>query len=234
MDSNQTGRVHRILVVDDHPLVRAGLASLIRTESDLDVCGEAADSRSALQQIKSTRPDVAIVDLSLVGGSGLDLIERIKAHASSLPILALSMYDETLFAERALQAGARGYLNKQEPPSRVLKALRRVLAGKIYLSEAMTERLLLRASTTGDALPCSPLARLSNREMEVFEMIGRGMSVGKIAGYLNLSVKTIETHRHKIKQKLGLPSSRDLYRQAMQWIMEAAEGAESKDPASPC
>jgi len=210
----------RILVVDDHPLVRAGLAQLISDEPDLEVYGEAADETEALQQVAASLPDLVIIDLSLAGGSGIDLIGRIKAHHSDICMLVVSMHDESLFAERVLAAGALGYLNKQEAPNNIIKAIRQVLDGKVYLSEELTERLL--GGLTGDpkAPGLSPMQRLSNRELEVFELIGRGMTTGKIADHLKLSIKTIETHRENIKKKLQLDSGQELTRRAMHWYME--------------
>ena len=210
----------RILIVDDHPLVRAGFSQLICDEADMEVCGEAADEAQALQLVASTRPDLVIIDLSLAGGSGLNLIERIRAHHDDVGMLVASMHDEFLFAERVLAAGALGYINKQEAPSKIIEAVRRVLSGKVYVSDAMTERLL--GGLTGAAKPSSqpPMQRLSNRELEVFELIGRGMTTGRIADHLQLSIKTIETHRENIKKKLGLSSGQELTRRAMHWLLE--------------
>jgi DNA-binding NarL/FixJ family response regulator len=211
----------RILIVDDHPLVRTGFVQLISDEPDLEVCGEAADETEALQKVAALKPDLVIIDLSLAGGSGMNLIERIKAHYDNISMLVASMHDESLFAERVLAAGALGYLNKQEAPSNIIKAIRRVLEGRVYVSDKLTERLLdsltgLAAKTPGQ----SPMQRLSNRELEVFELIGRGMTTGKIADHLKLSTKTIETHRENIKKKLGLASGQELTRRAMHWLME--------------
>ncbi len=210
----------RVLIVDDHPLVRSGLAQLISDESDLEVCGEAADEAQALQLVVTTRPDLVIIDLSLAGGSGLSLIEQIKAHHPAICMLVASMHDESLFAERVLAAGALGYINKQEAPSKIIKAIQRVLSGKVYVSDEMTERLVDSATGSRKESSQSPLQRLSNRELEVFELIGRGMTTGKIADHLQLSIKTIETHRENIKKKLGLGSGQELTRHAIHWLME--------------
>ncbi len=210
----------RVLIVDDHPLVRSGLAQLISDESDLEVCGEAADEAKALQLVVSTRPDLVIIDLSLAGGSGLSLIEQIKAHHPAICMLVASMHDESLFAERVLAAGALGYINKQEAPSKIINAIQRVLSGKVYVSDEMTERLVDSATGSRKESSQSPLQRLSNRELEVFELIGRGMTTGKIADHLQLSIKTIETHRENIKKKLGLGSGQELTRHAIHWLME--------------
>ncbi|HUV23290.1 MAG TPA: response regulator transcription factor [Gammaproteobacteria bacterium] len=208
----------RILIVDDHPLVRAGLAQLIGDCPDLEVCAEAADMAEALKQIESTNPDLAIIDLSLAGGSGLDLIEHIKARNLNILMLVASMHDEMLYAERVLAAGARGYINKQEAQDSIIRAIRQVLGGKVYLSEAMTERMLngmvdLRTEKRN-------IDSLSNRELQVFELIGQGVPSSQIANQLNLSIKTIETHQAHIKRKLGLGSAHELNQRAIRWMMD--------------
>ncbi|MCG6889950.1 MAG: response regulator transcription factor [Gammaproteobacteria bacterium] len=208
----------RILIVDDHPLVRAGLAQLIGDCPDLEVCAEAADMAEALKQIDSTNPDLAIIDLSLAGGSGLDLIEHIKARNLNILMLVASMHDEMLYAERVLAAGARGYINKQEAQDSIIRAIRQVLGGKVYLSEAMTERMLngmvdLRTEKRN-------IDSLSNRELQVFELIGQGVPSSQIASQLNLSIKTIETHQAHIKRKLGLGSAHELNQRAIRWMMD--------------
>lgn len=208
----------RILIVDDHPLVRAGFAQLIGDCPDLEVCGEAADMAEALKQIEATSPDLAIIDLSLAGGSGLDLIERVRARNSDILMLVASMHDETLYAERVLTAGARGYINKQEAQDSIIRAIRQVLSGKVYLSQNMTDRLLSgMVDATGEK---RDIDSLSNRELQVFELIGEGVPTGQIAEQLNLSVKTIETHQAHIKRKLGLGSAHELNQRAIRWIME--------------
>ncbi|MBE3070212.1 MAG: response regulator transcription factor [Planctomycetes bacterium] len=215
----------RVLVVDDHPVVRQGLALLINHEPDLAVCGEAATAAEALKAIADTRPDVAIVDLSLKGASGLDLIKDIKVRHPGLPVLVLSMSDENVYAERALRAGARGYMMKEEATEKVLTALRRVLAGAVYLSDAMASRLLSQF-VAGDAPGGgSPVDRLSDRELEVFRLIGQGLGTGEIAHRLHLSPKTIETHRAHIKVKLGLDSGTDLLRQAIRFVEDTTGAA---------
>ena len=210
----------RVLIVDDHPLVRSGFVQLISDEPDLEVCGEADNENEAMQLVESEQPDLVIIDLFLSGGSGLNLIERIKAHCSSVYMLVVSMHDESLFADRVLAAGALGYLNKQEAPSNIIKAIRRVLQGKVYLSDEMTGRVLDGLAGGAAQSKQSPLQRLSNRELEVFELIGRGMTTGKIGDHLKLSTKTIETHRENIKRKLALASGQELTRRAMHWLME--------------
>ena len=191
----------RILIVDDHPLVRTGFARLIGDTHDLKVCGEAADMATALKLIELLTPDLAIIDLSLSGGSGLDLIEHIRSRDSNFLMLVASMHEESLYAERVLAAGARGYINKQEAPEKIIRAIRHVLSGKVYLSEHMTERILNNMVQGRDDRRDIDL--LSNRELQVFEMIGHGISPGKMAEKLNLSIKTIETYQAHIKKKLG-------------------------------
>jgi DNA-binding NarL/FixJ family response regulator len=213
-------KTHRILIVDDHPIVRRGLRELVADEPDLEVCGEAEDVAQALSQVEETRPDVVIVDLTLKNGHGLDLIQEIKARHGQIKMLVSSMHDESLFAERALRAGAAGYISKQEPPERMIDAMRRVLHGEIYLSSRMSTRLLHRL-TTGEAIDEDPVESLSDRELEVFEMIGQGLSTKQIARKLDLSHKTIETHREKIKSKLNLKNSSELSRHATQWVLES-------------
>jgi DNA-binding NarL/FixJ family response regulator len=212
--------VRRIVIVDDHPLVRSGFVQLISDEPDLEVCGEAADEARALQVVDDTRPDLVIVDLSLAGGSGMTLIERIKAHHGEVGMLVVSMHDESLFAERVLAAGALGYLNKQEAPSNIIRAIRRVLEGKVYISDKLTERLFDGLAGVVKTPGQSPMERLTNRELEVFELIGRGMTTGKIAEHLRLSTKTIEAHRENIKKKLGMLTGQELTRRAMHWLIE--------------
>jgi len=208
----------RILIVDDHPLVRTGFSQLIGDCPDLEVCGEAADMAEALRLIDSDCPDLAIIDLSLAGGSGLDLIERIKSRNLDTLMLVASMHDETLYAERVLAAGARGYINKQEAQESIVRAIRQVLGGKVYLSEAMTERLLSGLVDVRDEK--RDIERLSNRELQVFELIGQGVPVSQIASQLNLSIKTIETHQAHIKKKLGLGSAHELNQRAIRWVMD--------------
>ena len=210
---------HRILIVDDHPIVRRGLKELVADEPDLEVCGEAADEPEAIQQLEETRPDVVVVDLSLPSGHGLDLIRKIRLHDERIRILVSTMHDESLFAERTLRAGAAGFINKQEAPEKIIDALRQVLRGNVYLSSHIANRLLLRLrgdqSTEED-----PVHRLTDRELEVFEMIGKGLPVRKIAKNLGLSHKTIEAHREKIKVKLHLNNGSEMTRYATQWVLE--------------
>jgi len=207
-----------ILIVDDHPLVRAGFAQLIGDTDDLKVCGEAGDMSTALTLLNTITPDLAIIDLSLAGGSGLDLIEHIKARNSGILMLVASMHDESLYAERVLALGARGYIHKQEAQEKIIPAIRQVLNGKVYLSEKMTARIL--DSIVNGVDDRSGIHALSNRELQVFEMIGQGIPPGKMAQQLNISTKTIETHQAHIKKKLGLTSAYKLTHSAIRWLLE--------------
>ena len=188
----------KVLIVDDHPIVRHGLGELIARQPDLEVCGEAADSSEALRQVEVIRPDVAVVDISLDGDNGIELVERIKALYPDVKTLVSLMHDEKTLAGRALRAGALGYISKRESIRKVVDAIRQVLRGEIYLSPRMASRLLQRAAV-GEPLDHDPVETLSNRELEVFEMIGQGMNTQQIAGKLGLSPRTIETHRKKIR-----------------------------------
>jgi DNA-binding NarL/FixJ family response regulator len=214
-----TFRRHRILIVDDHPLVRRGLRDLIAAEPDLEVCGEADDPPEALRQIASAAPDLAVVDLSLKSGHGIDLVKEIRARGAGTRILVSSMHDESLFAERCLRAGAMGYINKQEPPEKVIAAIRQVLRGELYLSTRMTTRILKHVGGV-ETFNDDPVNSLSDRELEVFEMIGHGQSTKQISRRLELSQKTIETYRENIKKKLNLANSSELSSRATQWIIE--------------
>jgi DNA-binding NarL/FixJ family response regulator len=210
----------RILIVDDHPVVRRGLRMLIDDEPDLFVCGEAGDADEAIRALDAKKPDLVIVDLSLKESSGLELIKRIKSRNSAAKMLVSSMFDESLYAERVLNAGALGYVSKQEAMEKVIEAIRCVLSGRVYLSAAMSDRMLHRLARDHQAIERSPVETLSDRELEVFEMIGRGRTTAEIAGQLHLSVKTVETHREKVKAKLGLKTAAELYQHAVRWVLE--------------
>lgn len=212
----------RVLIVDDHPILRQGLRQMIDLEDDLEVCSEAETSHQALDAIRTAAPGIAIVDITLKNSNGIDLVKDIKRQYPKLPVLVLSMHDESLYAERALRAGARGYIMKREPSDLVLTAIRQILSGKIYVSEPIANRMLSSMAATGDpqAGP-SPLDRLSNREFEIFKLIGQGHGRGQIAEELHLSVKTIETHRAKIQEKLNLKNSAELLQFAIQWFKTA-------------
>lgn len=209
----------RVLIVDDHPLVRRGLVEMIGGEPDMEVCGEAADAADAMRLVKLVNPQVVVVDLSLRSGHGIELIEQVKAYNDQIKMLVASMHDEELFAERALRAGAVGYINKQEATEKVIDAVRDVLRGGIYLSPRMANRLL-HSVVGGESLTQDPIQSLSNRELEVFEMIGQGLTTKQIARKLHLSPKTIETHREKLKSKLNVSNSNELGRRAVQWVLE--------------
>lgn len=211
----------RILIVDDHALVRLGLAQLISHEPDMEVCGDAGGSDEALGKVKELQPHLVILDISLQQGNGIELTKTLKSRYPHVKVLISSMHDESLFAERALRAGALGYINKQEATDKVVGAIRQVLDGQIYLSAEMTNHLLHRLGNSGDNLLERPsLESLSDREWEVFESIGRGLSTRQIAKQLHLSIKTIETHREHIKEKLALTSGVELTRHAVQWVLE--------------
>ncbi len=212
----------RIVLVDDHPVVRQGLARLINDEPDLCVCAEADSASAALEAIAKHKPDLAIVDISMGGSDGIDLVKDLRVRIPGMPALVLSMHDESLYAERVLRAGAKGYVMKQEAPEKVMTAIRRVLAGEVYVSEKISGRLLKAMSGTKGPPSESPLDRLSDRELQVFRLIGSGLSVREIAEKLKLSVKTIETHREHIKEKLNLKSSSELLRYSVQYGIETA------------
>jgi len=207
--------------VDDHPVVRKGIVQLIEGESDLQVCAETDSAAATLEALDSPLPDLVIVDLTLSGTSGLGLIKDIKARHPQLPILVFSMHDESLYAERALRAGAAGYIMKQEATEHIVEAIRQVLGGQVYLSDRMAARLLHRVvGRTGTEGQPSPIEALTDRELEVFQLVGQGLSTRQIAEQLFLSVKTVETHLEHIKTKLGLESGRELVRQAVRWSLE--------------
>lgn len=207
------------MIVDDHPLLRLGLSRLIEGDGDIEVCCEADTIGEALRLAQAKAPDLVISDLSLADGNGLDLIKRLRAAHPNVRILVCSMHDEALFAYRALDAGAMGYICKEEATLRIVDAVRQVLSGKIWLSDAMTERML-QGFSHGGLSSRRGIDSLSNRELEVFGMIGRGVKTSEIAEQLHLSVKTVESHRENIKKKLNLDSGSELNRYAMQWALE--------------
>ena len=207
-----------ILVVDDHPIVREGLVRVIDQTPDLCVSGQAENIPQALEVIEKSRPSLAIVDIALDGQNGLELIKDIKVRYPDLPVLVHSMYDESMYAERCLRAGAKGYVMKQEPPQRLLGAVRQVLRGEVSLSETMTRQLLSRICGGKDEPGNTPEESLSDRELEVFELLGQGHRTKEIAQTLHLSDKTIQTHREHIKEKLNLRDAVSLVRHAVQWV----------------
>lgn len=200
--------------------MREGLKGVVGEEADLVICGETGSIREAQDLVRELEPHIAIIDLSLDDGNGLELIRRLKGRYPDLRMLVCSMRDESLFAERAINAGAHGYINKHEVAGHVVDALRQVLLGKIYLSPDIVERIITGFAHHNKPTAGSSIDNLSNRELEVFLLIGQGLSTAEIAQRLNLSVKTVETHREKIKRKLGLTSAGQLMRQAVQWDLE--------------
>jgi DNA-binding NarL/FixJ family response regulator len=207
---------HRVFLVDDHPVLRQGMGRLIDDQSDLMVCGEAESPPDAVRLLATAKADVVLVDLTLKGGDGLELCKQIRDRWKDLPILVVSMHDESLYAERALKAGAKGYIMKQEPQDAVMNAIRTVLKGQVYLSTAMSAKLLQSFSGPRSAADLPPLARLTDRELEIFRLIGEGQSVRAIAEKLFLSTKTVEAHKEHIKQKLNLKSSNELLQYAIE------------------
>lgn len=214
------GRKRTVLIVDDHPLLRDGLAKVINQQSDLAVCGEAADARAGLAAVAKLRPDVAIVDLTMDEGNGLDLIKDLHLRQPDLPVLVLSMHHENLYAERAVRAGARGYVMKREPVAAVLAALRKVLAGQMAFSEETVRRLLDVPTRARKAAAESPADVLSDRELEVFRLLGQGFGTRQIAQKLRLATSTVETYRAGIKQKLGLARAPELVARAAQFVLD--------------
>src|ERR1700758_2260713 len=217
--SQSLGAKKRILVVDDHPIIRQGLALMLNREGDLVVCGEAEDATGAMLVMASARPDILIVDISLNGPDGLDLLKNIRTTHPSLPVLILSMHDESIYAERALRAGANGYIMKQEATEKVLVAVRRILNGEIYVSDRIANRMLKHYITGSGTLRNSSIADLSDRELEVFRLIGEGHGTRQIAEELHISIKTVESYQAHIKEKLSLRSARELMQHAIQWNM---------------
>jgi DNA-binding NarL/FixJ family response regulator len=212
-------RKRRVFIVDDHPIVRQGLALLINREADLTVCGDAEEAGTALQGIESLHPEIVLVDISLNGPDGLELLKSVRAHDHHLPVLILSMLDETLYAERALRAGASGYIMKQEATEKVLVAIRRILGGDIYVSDRMA-KLMMHHFVGGVQAPAdSPEAGLTDRELEVFRLIGEGHGTRQIAEELHISIKTVESYQAHIKEKLSLRNARELVQRAVQWTI---------------
>jgi DNA-binding NarL/FixJ family response regulator len=207
-----------IFIVDDHPIVRQGLTELINHEKDLMVCGQAEDANQAMKSIRKLNPDIIIVDISLKGTSGMELIKDLNTQYPNLPVLVLSMHDESLYAERALRAGAKGYIMKAEAAEKVIMAVRKILGGEIYISDKMASKMVRKLVAGSSEINASPVELLSDRELEVFQLIGKGFGTRQIAERLYLSVKTIETYRAHIKEKLNLADSAALLQYAIQWI----------------
>ncbi len=207
----------RLLLVEDHPVTREGFAQLINYQSDLRVCGQAGRPGEALEQIAATRLDLVVVDITLAGACGIDLTKQIHKRFPALPVLILSAHDEEFYAVRALRAGARGYVMKLTPTAEILSAIRQVLRGEVYLSDFMSSRVLRQLVKDGTPVRVSEMEALSDRELEVFRLVGQGWGTRRIAQTLHVSVSTIETHRAHIKEKLNLPSGADLVRRAIEW-----------------
>ena len=212
------GTKRTVLLVDDHPVVREGLAGRFNREADFTVCGTARNGAEMMEAIGRLNPDIMLMDLGLPHGHGLELMQDVHAQYPRLPVIIFSMHEESIYAERALRAGARGYLMKHEPPERVLEGMRTVLHGGYALSRQTSDRLLSAFGAPVKGQPESPITALGNRELEVFQFIGQGKGTREIAGLLNLSVKTVETYRERLKKKLKLSSGPDLARQAVLWV----------------
>jgi DNA-binding NarL/FixJ family response regulator len=219
-DAETTGKGKnriRILLVDDHPLVRERLAEIINREADLMVCGEAEDRSEALEVVKARRPGLVIVDLKLKNSDGLELIKDIHSRWPSLKMLVVSMHDESLYAERVLRAGALGYITKQEATRKILVAIRRILAGDLYLNERIATQIIRRLTIPASAAAATPAEMLADRELQVFELTGRGLNIGEIASRLHISAKTVETYRARIREKLKLRDGSELLQLAICW-----------------
>lgn len=215
------GKIARIVIVDDHPALCEGLGHRISAQPDLSVCGQAADVNEALKIVGETNPDVVIVDIALKNSDGLELIKALKIRHNRVRALVHSMYEESLYADRCLHAGAMGYVNKEANPVDVIKAIREILAGRVYLSPTMTSTILGR-TVSGGAPQADPIDTLTDRQLEVFRLIGEGLTAGQIANRLHISVHTVETHRENIKRKLNVNTVSELTRRAVLWLAEQA------------
>jgi DNA-binding NarL/FixJ family response regulator len=213
----------RVLIVEDHPIVRRGFASLINHEPDLEVCGQAEDVHGALEAIDTLEPDLVLIDIFLKDSSGIDLIKTLQERRKGLPLLVVSMHEESLYADRVIRAGAMGYVMKREAEQTIVTAIRRILDGRIYLSDRMQERVLMSYTGRRTDSERSPFETLSDRELEIFERLGHGQSIRKIADDLHLSVKTVDAHRARIKEKLGLESSTEVLQHAVRWVQSGNE-----------
>ena len=209
-----------VFIVDDHPVFREGLAGIIRQRPDLRVCGEADEGAKAFEEIRRLRPDIVVTDISLPGKSGLELLRDLQAFRPGLPVLVISMHDETLYAERVLKAGGRGYIMKQEGPEKILQAIARVLSGHVYLSEKMSAGILEQIVHPGSRPKTSPIGKLTDREFEILRLIGEGKDGHQIAKDLRLSIKTVNCHRTHIKERLGLKNATALVHFASRWVGE--------------
>jgi DNA-binding NarL/FixJ family response regulator len=215
--SGTVARKSRVFIVDDHPLVRQGLANLINQQNDLIVCGEAEDSAGAIAGLVTARAAVALIDISLKNESGLELVKNLKVQFPRVALIVLSMHDEALYAERALRAGARGYVMKRETTKSVLASIRQVLKGAVYVSERVVNRIAARSGSSRKAAASSPVERLSDRELEIFRLLGEGRTSSQIASDLNLSLKTVQAYCSRAKEKFGVTSLTELLRAALRW-----------------
>jgi len=213
-------RKHRILLVDDHAIVREGFMEIINSMPDLQVCGQAGTVGKTIDAVSRLKPDAVVVDLSLQGGSGLELIKDLKALHPRLPMLVLSMHDEALYAERALRAGALGYVMKREEAGTVMRAMRSVLRGEVYVSESMRGRMLHKLVGRAKEIRGKGVKGFSDRELEIFQMIGEGLTTRQVAQKLHVSVSTVETHRAHLKEKLNLRNGAELMRAAVEWVAQ--------------
>ena len=219
-DNSATPTKRRVLIVDDHTVFRHGISAMINAEADLVVCGEAGSAPAALESMRRLEPDIVLVDISLPGTNGIELLKSMKAERPKMPMLVVSMHDESLYALRALRAGALGYVMKAEALDLVLTAIRKVLEGEAFLSPKFSERLVFKAIRSLDEGLGSPVDKLSDRELEVLNLMGRGFGAQDIANELHLSVKTIETHRAHIKEKLDFNDSKEMVRFAIEWVAQ--------------
>ena len=213
----KSARKSRVFLVDDHPLVREWLTNLVHQQGDLIVCGEADDPLEALNGIAASRPDVAVIDITLKSGSGLELIKQMRSTHPDVAVVVLSMHDESLYAERALRAGASGYVVKRETPRKIIAAIRRVLDGQLYVSEGFASLMAARFIKGGGADSESPVARLSDRELEIFELLGQGTDTRQIADHLRVSIKTVQAYCERMKKKLNLRNATELLCEAIRW-----------------
>ena len=216
--SETFGNKKRVFIVDDHPVVRDGLITLIEHEQDFKVCGDADDAAEALKTISELKPDVVIVDIGLKSSDGIELTRNIKTRYPRMPVVVLSIHDESVYAERALHAGASGYLMKEAASNNIITAIRTVLSGEIYVSDQMAKKFLGNAFSRKSDIGADPVAKLSDREFEIFRLIGSGYKVSQIADRMHLSAKTIETYRARIKEKLNITDASKLLRYAIKWV----------------
>jgi DNA-binding NarL/FixJ family response regulator len=215
--TDKSGARHRVFIVDDHPLVREGLANLINQQPDLMVCGQAEDAAQTLAGIGASRAELALIDISLKTASGLELVKDLKVHFPDVSLIVLSMHDEMLYAERAIRAGARGYVMKRETTKEVLTAIRRVLQGDVYVSERVVNLMARRLGSPRKAAASSPVEQLSDRELEIFRLLGQGRTTSQIAADLHLSLKTVQAYCARAKEKFGVDSLTELLRAAIRW-----------------